>query len=457
MPPASRVLVAVSGGADSVALLLLLRQLAAVCGFELAGLAHFNHQLRGGESDGDQAFCRDLAARLGVRFETGSADVAALAREAHVSIEVAARRARYAWFADAAVRLGADRVATGHTQDDQAETVLLRLLRGAGSSGLGGIHPMRGIFVRPLLDVRRPDLVVWLDEVGEPHREDSSNRDLTIPRNWIRHHLLPSLATHLNADIKGVLARQALVFRDESALLDNMAEQARASIESAAVGGGIALDAAGLTMLPKAIARRVVRKSLVRVNDSRFFGFDHAEHVLALATGGHSGQAADLPGIRVELNAGICVLTRRDSRRAAAAVGFNYRLSVPGRVEIPECACVIDAVEAQVDVAQVVRNNDVVRNQAACIDGAAAAGGLWVRSRVPGDVLRPFGLRRRKKLQDVLVDRKVPRADRDRVPIVVNRDGRILWVAGQISSDEGRVTEHTQSVVFLTLTRLGDI
>ncbi|MCX6537897.1 MAG: tRNA lysidine(34) synthetase TilS [Acidobacteria bacterium] len=457
LPPGCRVLATVSGGADSVAMLFLLRQLVPQCGFVLAGIAHFNHRLRGSESDGDETFCRELAARVGVPVEVGSGDVAALARVGHVSIEVAARRARYAWFSEVADRLGADRVATGHTRDDQAETFLLRVLRGAGTSGLAGIQPRRGIFVRPLLDIRHRDLVGFLDEADERYRDDSTNRDLTIPRNWIRHHLLPSLAKHLNADITAVLSRQALVLRDESTLLDQMAEQARISIESSVDGGGIALDATRLGALPVALARRVVRMALLRVNDSRFLGFDHVEQVLGLAAGDEASAVADLPGIRVERNPSAVVLSRRESPGPDAPVSFSYSLPVPGRLVIPECGCVIETTEARAETLQVAQGKGITSSHEAVVDSEAVAGGLWVRSRAPGDSVRPLGLGGRKKLQDVLVDRKVPRALRDRVPIVVDALGRIVWVAGHVTGDEARVTDRTQTVVILKLRRLGEL
>ena len=457
LPPGCRVLAAVSGGADSVAMLLLLRELAPQCGFTLAGMVHFNHRLRGGESDEDEAFCRDLAARLGLPLEVGADDVAAIARERHVSIEVAARDARHAWFHAAADRLHATALATGHTRDDQAETFLLRVLRGAGPSGLAGILPKRGIFVRPLLDVRRRDLVRWLDESGERHRNDSTNADLTIPRNWIRHQLLPLLAEHLNADITSVLSRQALVLRDESTLVDQMAAQVSPDVELPASGGGMALDRARLAALPVALARRVVRSALLRLNDSRFLGFDHVEQVLSLATAGDPTGAADLPGIRVELKPARVVLSSRGPRGAEVPVSFRHRLPVPGRVVIPECGCSLEATESRLDPAQVVQNKGTTAATEVVIDSSAASGGLWVRSRAPGDSLRPLGMRGRKKLQDVLVDRKVARALRDQVPIVVDGSDRIVWVAGHVVGDEARVTDRTQTVVTLKLRRLGEL
>jgi tRNA(Ile)-lysidine synthase len=231
--PGSRVVAAVSGGSDSVALLRLLHAVSGDCRFTLAGVAHLNHGLRGDESDADEEFCRELASRLGIAFEVGHRDVARLARDEHVSIEVAARRARYDFFADAAQRLQVDRIATGHTRDDQAETFLLRVLRGAGATGLAGIRPRRGPVVRPLLDIRRVDLLAFLASLGQDFRTDSSNRDLRIPRNWVRHRLVPLLAAHLNADIVEVLAREATVLRDEAILLDRLANEAAARLETA--------------------------------------------------------------------------------------------------------------------------------------------------------------------------------------------------------------------------------
>ena len=172
MKTGQRVAVAVSGGSDSVALARLLHEIATAGKISLAGLIHLNHGLRGDESDGDETFCRGLADRIGCPIDAGRIDAAALARARSQSIEAASRAARYEFFEDAARRLGADVVATGHTLDDQAETVLLRLLRGAGSRGLGGVRPRRGRFVRPLLELRRAELRRYLAR----HQRDVSRR-----------------------------------------------------------------------------------------------------------------------------------------------------------------------------------------------------------------------------------------------------------------------------------------
>jgi tRNA(Ile)-lysidine synthase len=456
IPPGSRVLAAVSGGSDSVALLLLLRDLAERCGFMLAGIAHLNHGLRGKESDEDEAFCRALAAGLGVAIEVGRRDVAKLAKDGHVSVEVAARAARYEFFDEAARHLRAERIATGHTRDDLAETLLLRLLRGAGTTGLAGIRPSRGNIVRPLLDIRRHELMACLAARNQPFRTDSTNRDLRIPRNWVRLRLLPLLADHLNADIVDVLARSATVLRDEAAFLDGLAQDVAGQLVTESPGGTIRLDAMKFSALPGAIARLVARQSLSRLDAGHFHGFDHIEQVLAVAAPSGDRAAADLPGVRVERNGAEVVLYNRGPRTRPLPPSFRYELPVPGRVAVPECRCVIQAgtrrwTTAQTPVAKAVSagGNMVV------IAAKAAVGGLAVRSRRPGDALRPFGMKGRKKLQDVLVDRKVPRAERDRVPLVVDAADKILWVAGHVVAEEARVTSRTRSVVILRISRSG--
>ncbi len=456
IPPGSRVLAAVSGGSDSVALVLLLRDLADRCGFTLAGIAHLNHGLRGHESDEDETFCRTLAARLGLAIEVGQHDVATRAKDGHVSVEAAARAARYEFFAEAAKRLQADRIATGHTRDDQAETFLLRVLRGAGATGLAGIRPSRGNIVRPLLDVRRDELSAFLASRRQGFRTDSTNRDLRIPRNWVRHHLLPALAGHLDSDIVEVLARSATVLRDEAAFLDGLAQDVAGQVVTASAGGAIRLDAMKLSALPGAIARLVVRQSLGRLDARRFHGFDDVEQVLAVAAPSGNRAAADLPGVRVERNGAEVVLYNRGDRARPLPVSFRHELPVPGRVAVPECGCVIQAgarrwTTAQTPVAKAVSAD----GHRVVIGAKAAAGGLAVRSRRPGDAFQPFGMTGMKKLQDVLVDRKVPKDQRDRVPLVVGADDRILWVGGHVVAEEARVTSRTRKVVILTISRSG--
>ena len=218
VPGGTRVAVAVSGGADSVALLHLLLRLAPRGRFEVAGLVHVNHQLRDA-AEQDEAFCRTLAAQLHVPAHVASVGVRQAAAAEGRSIEDAARRLRYAALEEGRQALGADRVAVGHTRDDQAETVLLKLLRGAGSRGLAGVYPQNGTIVRPLFDVRRQQLRTWLTDNGIGHVEDASNEDVANPRNLLRHEVLPALERWFGPSVPTVLARAADIARADDELL----------------------------------------------------------------------------------------------------------------------------------------------------------------------------------------------------------------------------------------------
>jgi tRNA(Ile)-lysidine synthase len=298
---AGDVLIAgVSGGADSTAMALVLADLAPRLGARLAGLAHLNHQLRDA-ADADEACCRDLAGRLGVAFDSRRIDVAAESRLRKTSIEDAARTVRYLFLSDVAAARGATRVAVGHTRNDQAETVLLRLARGAGPVGLAGIYPRAGQVIRPLLDVRRSEVEAWLRERGEAWREDESNQDRSIPRNKVRHDVLPSLVETFGAGVVDVLARQAALSRDDAEWFEMVATEtaARLVIEEGTI---VTLEQGALGALHPAIGRRVVLETLRRVAKGRFVGFEHVEAVLALGQAG-SG-AIDAPGQRIECRQG---------------------------------------------------------------------------------------------------------------------------------------------------------
>jgi len=448
MTPTDRVLVAVSGGPDSVALLHVLRALHQRGELVVAGLGHFNHQLRGREADADEQFCRDLAGACGLPIEAGRADVLTLARESGRSIEDTARAVRYGFLEQARERLRADVVAVGHSLDDQAETFLLRLIRGAGARGLSGIRPRAGRVVRPLLDVRRDALRQYAAELDLAFREDASNADVTIPRNRVRHELIPYLEEYSPAIVE-TLARAASVAREDEEYLGRAAIDLSTSIVLE-TECGVEIDVEALAALPAALASRVVRQALGRTASGRFIGFRHIARVMRLAEidGGTESSVA-LPGQIATRSGGRILL--RPPGRVPFSNFLRFPLSIPGEVSLAGWAVSAERIEDGVRLPETrARGAEVV------VAAGPLRSPLAVRTRRQGDRFRPLGMGGRgRKLQDFLVDRKVPRRDRDSLPLVVDQDDRIVWVVGQSLAEDFRVTAPELGVILLKARRLG--
>ena len=451
LPAGGRVLAAVSGGGDSVALLHVLAELAGRGAVTLAGVAHLNHRLRPPDSDEDERFCRDLAARFRLPCVVESADVAGMARSERISVEHAGHRARYAFFDRAADRLGACRVALGHTIDDQAETYLLRLVRGAGATGFSAIRPRAGLVVRPLLTVPRAALRAYLASRPASFREDASNLDRRVPRNRIRHDLLPSLRAY-SPRIVEVLAREAEIARADDEWLARAASDQGAGLVHG-TPEGVEVDAAGLAALHPALARRVARDALMRVS-GRAVGFDHIERLRRLAV--DDPTRVDFPGCWADRVEGVIRLTARAGRGTVARVApFAYRLEVPGEVAVPEAGVTISAAPRLAGTRASSRPQTLANGREVAVS-VAAVGPLAVRNWRPGDRFRPLGLDgHRKKLQDLFVDRKVSRVARGRIPLVIDGRDRIVWVVGQGVGDDFRDTGDAASVLILRASVLG--
>jgi len=440
--PGTRVVIALSGGGDSVALAHLLGGLGEAGELSVAGVAHFNHQLRD-NAGRDEAFSRSLADALRWPFLAGREDVRERAARERRSLEDAARTARHEFFERARIHFSADAVAVGHTRDDQAETFLLRLLRGAGPRGLSAMHPRHGRIIRPLLDCRRAELRADLDARGIAFVDDETNADVGIPRNRVRAELLPLLESRFNPSMVDTLASHAELARDDwNWMLDEVSSK---QLEVRSV--------AELLAVPRALRRLAVWRAMNEAADGRTVSLDHVEAVLDLLESPGSSGSIDAPGHVVERVGDRVVLRsgRSDDVRSPAPDFFRYPLSVPGEVTLPEHGLIVSAELAAAEAgAHALRAT--VRNRATAVvaaDGWTAP--LAVRNRRPGDRFRPFGLAGQKKLQDFLVDRKVARAERDRVPLVVDEHDRIVWVAGHEIDEAFRVTEAARAVLILTL------
>jgi len=449
LQPGARVAVAVSGGSDSIALLHILLELRSALRLGVAGMVHVNHQLRGGDADRDEAFCTALADRLELPIVVERVDVRTRAARERTSIENAGRIVRLEVFDRAARELEATAVALGHTLQDQAETVLMHLIRGAGSRGLGAIAPRRGLVVRPLLEVGREELRDWLRQRGIEYVDDETNADLGNPRNRLRHTIIPALVTHFGPYVRESLARAADTLRDEDRFLESLTDGAAAGV-LARHGGGVEIRLTGLMTLDPTLQRRVLLRAL-RLAGVRQAGTAEVTRIGELAAG--RGPSTDLPGgVAANRIGNRVVLLKREPAREATEPSERRALPVPGEVALDEAFLLRAEYPVRLTPGAALSSPDRL---AVAVSPAVCEGGLFVRRWRPGDAMRPLGLGGRKKVQDVFVDRKVPRRERLRVPLVVDRNDRIVWVAGHALEEAFKVTAPADAVVILRITPFG--
>ncbi|MDD3242252.1 MAG: tRNA lysidine(34) synthetase TilS [Eubacteriales bacterium] len=433
LPSGSRAAVAVSGGADSVALLHVLCSLRRELGVELCAV-HFNHHLRV-ESDEEALFVERLCREWDVPFFCGEAQVKELARAEHISVEVAARTARHAFFRVVCTQQRCTALCTAHHGDDQAETVLLRLLRGAGTAGLAAMAPREetGI-VRPLLGVTRGQIRQYCAEEGLSWREDASNACLDIPRNRVRHELLPYLRQHFNPGVSRVLSRTASLLRADEDYLEEQAAQAYGALRLP--GSEEGLEAAGLLGLHEALSRRVIRRAVKAVGVCHDLEADHVEAVLALLKHGHTGESLDLPmGLKAVRDAQALVFYFPHEK-----VGYEVPLLGEGEFACPSGTLRVEAAQRP----HSLRHDNALEQW---VDAEALQGAV-LRTRRMGDGICPLGAPGSKKLKDFLIDKKIPARLRDALPLVCAGD-RVLWAVGLCLSRQAAVTPITSRVLRL--------
>lgn len=440
------VLVAVSGGADSVAMLHALHQLRERWAIHLI-MAHLNHGMRPSAA-ADASFVEAMGRDLQIPCICETIAVPAYQRRHKLSPEDAARRVRYAFLRATAQRQGAERIAVGHTADDQAETVLLRLLRGAGLRGLGGIPPIHGPIIRPLIRVHRQAVMGFLQAHRIRFRDDPSNQERRYVRNRIRLDLIPQLQQGYNPQLVDALCTTAqLLAADEAALQAVAHERLRAACVQN-MPGQVHLRVEGLKGLPIALQRRVLREAL-REAIGTLQGLKAAHitaiHRLMQTQAGSKGLA--LPhGAVAERRYDLLLIQRPVP--AVVAVTVDEPLPVPGQ-------CTIDALGVTL-VSRLLGRQSLAtplpRGDAVWLDADKVGRELRVRTRRPGDRLQPLGSAHGKKLKAILIDAKIPRAVRERLPLVVSAAG-IAWVVGVRIAEWAKVTPTTREVLSLQVIR----
>jgi tRNA(Ile)-lysidine synthase len=418
--PGDRVLVAVSGGADSTALLYLLHSKQAELKISLH-VAHLNHLLRKGDAELDQKYVEGMAQKLGLPVTTEAQDVAELAELEGKGIEEAARQARYAFFDDLAHRVGANKIAVGHTADDNVETFLMRLLRGSGLKGLCGIPTRRGNIVRPLIKVWRREIEDYVGALKLVPRRDHTNYESKYLRNSVRLKLIPQLKIY-NLNIKEIILQTILLLTEDHQYLENTTDQVLEAVMDERSGDRIVIDIEKIRRYDLPIQGHVIRRAIERIKGNLTeLTFQHIRDIL--------GKLASTERWQLHLPGGIVVLGEREELsvcrekpKLPAALPFARQLAVPGETEIPE-------IGKKIRVSFTENIDKGADPAVAFIDYDSLAKEVLVRNRLPGDRFSPLGLKGTKKLQDFFIDEKVPAGERDSVPIVES-GGKILWVAG---------------------------
>ncbi|MFH1560256.1 MAG: tRNA lysidine(34) synthetase TilS [Chloroflexota bacterium] len=444
------LVVAVSGGPDSLALLLLLAELRQPLELSLH-VAHLDHGLRGQESQEDAQFVAETARQLNLPVTLEREDVTSYRVGRHLSLEEAAREVRYSFLSRVATAQGAAAVALGHTADDQAETILMHLLRGSGLAGLAGMSPLaywpslhhsqRVALVRPLLEVRREETRSYCLWKGITPRDDSSNLSLQFTRNRLRSDLLPRLKSY-NPRLQEALLRLGRSVTQDQAYILEEATRARERL-AVDLGEGITIEREGFVALPPTLKRHLLRLIYQEIRGSSH-GLEHRhlEGMVRLSQGS-TGKEMDLPdGLVFSVDYHCLRLSfGKDRPPDAPIVAGEYPLMVPGDVQIPGWI-----IKARLSPGK--ETLPYAGAYAARLDGGRVGRRLLVRGRMPGDRFHPLGMTGSKKLQDFMVDAKVPRDMRDRVPLVLSEEG-IAWVVGHRIAHWARIGEDTMEVVDL--------
>ncbi|HNS80402.1 MAG TPA: tRNA lysidine(34) synthetase TilS [Kiritimatiellia bacterium] len=436
------VLAAVSGGADSVAMLHLLSDLAPQLGIRLS-VAHLNHRLRGREAARDARFVEQLAKSLGMPFMGSSCEVRKLARERNVSVEMAARMARYKFLAEAREKLGADCVAVAHNSDDQVETVLLKLARGsvAGLGGMKAVTAWGGLrVIRPLLGTPRPEIMRYLKGRRLEWVEDSSNAGRKHLRNRVRHEVIPLIEKELNPQFRKVVLQTAGIVAEDQEWLDELSV---ALLKKCSVGEGLSMQK--LNRLHPAARRRVLMLWLQPCGDVTFELLKRIEVVLA---GEKGSQWVPGPGgLRVGRRYDLLVLeTAREGK------GFNRPVKIPGATALKKQYLVVTAERCRTLSRQA--GGKIGEYPAwACVNASVLKGrGLRVRSWRAGDRFAPLGIAGTKKIQDIFVDAKIPQALRGDIPLFAAGD-EIIWIPGYRVARSAAVTDPSKGVILLRVER----
>lgn len=453
-----RVGVAVSGGPDSIALMRVMTKIAA--DFRLSPvIIHVNHDLRGEESEREERFVRTLGDSMNIPVAAKKISVPAIKEREQGSIENIARRERYRFFEEVMERYNLDKIALGHNQDDQAETVIMKFLRGSGLGGLRGILPVRdGIYVRPLIEVTREEILAFLEEEGAQYMNDSSNVDNTYMRNRIRNRLIPDLQQQYNPRLVENIARMADIIRLENDFIDQCVDSSLLKLNIIYEGSRIGIHIPDFKLLHPVLRLRIIKKLLQDHTSSKMkITSVHVKAVFDLIESPRSSGILNLPlGITVRREYNDLVIIKDEISSTLTVPhdkiknirkddkwevnDYNYDIFIPGTVHVKEANLTINFSCAGVEHVDFKAENTVF------MDYDSLTFPLIIRNIRAGDRMQPLGLGGTKKIKSIFIDKKIPRSERGKIPLLVDQNS-VLWIPGIQLSDKVRVTDVTNTVL----------
>lgn len=425
------IIVALSGGADSVALLKAMTELSKELRIGNISAVHVNHQLRGEESQRDEGFVRDLCASLSVPLWVFHTDVKSFSKTHKMGIEEAARKVRYEFLEKARSEVKQAKIAAGHNADDNAETIIMNLCRGTGLKGLGGIPPVNGAIIRPLLEVSRMEIEEYLRINSLPHITDSSNNSSDYTRNRVRHTIMPTLECEVNPATKKAISRTSELLRQDEAFLEKTAKEAFFDCREEIANHthqALTLNISKITNLHPAIAQRVIRLAIAHVRNYGTRAFSPLTDItsthIALAlelTNAQTGNEIHLPGVIVGKGYGYLAFYTQPQALRESKTGFCYALNENFPVHIPE-------IEKTVRLSFSSQTSMPHCTKVFSCDKITTA--LHFRTRLPGDKIslkNAAGKIFTKKMKDYFTDEKIPRACRSEIPLLAHGND-ILWI-----------------------------
>lgn len=444
-----RVFVGVSGGPDSVALVHALYRLRKELGIEIY-IGHLSHMLQPEFSRKSEAFVKDIARELGLPFISKEINVPEYMERRKLSPEEAAREVRYQFFTEEAGKCNANKIATGHTKDDQAETILLRIIKGSGSRGMRGILPVRdNKFIRPLIDLRREEIEDFLKKESIGYLHDPSNTEPIYLRNKIRLELIPKLKKEYNPNIVEALTHLSHVIGEEESFLEEMARDAFEKILFKKEENRLEIDLSSFQTLALSLQRRIIREG-TEVFNIRGISFKHISDILELINKKVSGKSLNLPeGLIIYKEYNRLIFTKNRESHSSL---FNYHIRVPTNITI-DTGVSSYSIDCRVkSIKESVIDFHDKDDYTAFLDFDKAGEDLVIRNRRPGDRFHPLGLNGTKKLKKYFIDEKIPRSDRNIIPLIA-KDHEILWVVGKGISEDVKLSNESKRVLIIEVSK----